>query len=144
MSLALASCSLYHRNVATNNLPLHAPSRLRFSRKRLPRLRQRITSTGSSPTATQAVCGYQDAAPGPKRSIEQFDFVVLGSGIAGLSFALKAAEYGRVAVVTKGDLTEGCTQYAQGGVCAVLDAFDSVERHVEDTMVAGAFLNDRR
>ncbi|KAF8068303.1 L-aspartate oxidase [Scenedesmus sp. PABB004] len=72
-----------------------------------------------------------------------FDFLVLGSGIAGLSYALKVAEYGSVAVITKDYAGEGCTQYAQGGVCAVLDASDSVEAHVEDTIVAGAFLNDR-
>lgn len=71
-----------------------------------------------------------------------YDFLVLGSGIAGLSFALKAAEYGRVAVITKADVGEGCTQYAQGGVCAVLDVLDCVDDHVRDTMEAGAWLND--
>ncbi|WIA10929.1 hypothetical protein OEZ85_011094 [Tetradesmus obliquus] len=77
------------------------------------------------------------------RSVRQFDYLVLGSGIAGLSYALKVAEYGSVAIITKDYANEGCTQYAQGGVCAVLDAADSVDSHVEDTMVAGAFLNDR-
>lgn len=76
--------------------------------------------------------------------VRQFDYLVLGSGIAGLSYALKVAEYGRVAVITKDYANEGCTQYAQGGVCAVLDACDSVDSHIEDTMVAGAFLNDRK
>ena len=51
------------------------------------------------------------------------------------------AEYGQVAVVTKAAVEEGCTTYAQGGVCAVLDPLDSVEKHVHDTMVAGAHLN---
>lgn len=82
----------------------------------------------------------QKATPVP--SVRQFDYLVLGSGIAGLSYALKVAEYGKVAVITKDYANEGCTQYAQGGVCAVLDACDSVDSHVEDTMVAGAFLND--
>lgn len=68
--------------------------------------------------------------------------MVIGSGIAGLSYALKVADYGSVAVVTKDTASEGCTQYAQGGVCAVLDALDSVQDHVRDTMVAGAWLND--
>ena len=77
-------------------------------------------------------------------AVRQYDYLVLGSGIAGLSYALKVAEYGRVAVITKDYANEGCTQYAQGGVCAVLDACDSVDSHVEDTMVAGAFLNDRK
>jgi L-aspartate oxidase len=68
--------------------------------------------------------------------------MVIGSGIAGLSYALKVADYGSVAVVTKDFASEGCTQYAQGGVCAVLDQTDSVQNHVRDTLVAGAFLND--
>ena len=77
-------------------------------------------------------------------SLQQFDFLVVGSGIAGLSYALKVAQYGRVAIITKDHANEGCTQYAQGGVCAVLDVSDSVQSHVEDTMIAGAFLNDRK
>jgi FAD binding domain len=72
------------------------------------------------------------------------DFVVIGSGIAGLTYALKVAEFGRVAVVTKETLSAGCTAYAQGGVCAVLDPLDSVQSHAHDTMVAGNFLNDPR
>ncbi len=66
----------------------------------------------------------------------------MGSGIAGLSYALKVAEFGTVAVVTKVEAEEGCTQYAQGGVCAVLDPLDSVESHIRDTFVAGCFLNN--
>lgn len=76
--------------------------------------------------------------------MQNFDFLVLGSGIAGLSYALKVAEHGNVAVVTKAQANEGCTQYAQGGVCAVLGKHDSVEAHVEDTMIAGDYLNSRR
>lgn len=75
-------------------------------------------------------------------SVESVDFLVLGSGIAGLSYALAVAEHGRVAVVTKGPADEGCTRYAQGGICAVLDPLDSVEAHVRDTLRAGAWLND--
>ncbi|KAL6784588.1 LASPO1 [Auxenochlorella protothecoides x Auxenochlorella symbiontica] len=77
----------------------------------------------------------------PRCSVETTDFLVLGSGIAGLSYALAVAEHGSVAVVTKAAADDGCTRYAQGGICAVLDPRDSVAAHVHDTMVAGAWLN---
>ncbi|CAM6101700.1 unnamed protein product [Calypogeia fissa] len=70
------------------------------------------------------------------------DFVVVGSGIAGLRYALAVAEHGTVNVVTKSEPHESNTQYAQGGVSAVLDPLDSVESHIRDTIVAGAFLCD--
>jgi len=73
-----------------------------------------------------------------------FDFVVLGSGIAGLSFALKVAQRGRVAIVTKKDRAESNTNYAQGGVAAVTSKEDSLELHVRDTLRAGAGLCDER
>lgn len=68
------------------------------------------------------------------------DVLVLGTGIAGLSFALRASEYGRVALVTKKSDTESNTNYAQGGIAAVFDPNDSFEAHIRDTLVAGAFL----
>ena len=70
----------------------------------------------------------------------QFDYLVLGSGIAGLSFALQAARHGSVAMLTKRGRAETNTAYAQGGVAAVLGPQDSVEQHVQDTLVAGAGL----
>jgi L-aspartate oxidase len=71
---------------------------------------------------------------------KRFDFLVLGSGIAGLSFALKAAGRGRVAIVTKKNRAESNTNYAQGGIAAVFSKDDSTELHVRDTLEAGAGL----
>jgi L-aspartate oxidase len=70
----------------------------------------------------------------------KYDALVIGGGIAGLSAALRLADTARVAVLAKGPLTEGSSLYAQGGIAAVLDSDDSVEAHVEDTLVAGAGL----
>jgi L-aspartate oxidase len=72
--------------------------------------------------------------------MKQFDFIVLGSGIAGLSFALKVASQGRVAIVTKKDRAESNTNYAQGGIASVTSKEDSFELHVRDTLTAGAGL----
>jgi len=72
--------------------------------------------------------------------MKQFDYLVLGSGIAGLSFALKVAPRGRVAIVTKKDRAESNTNYAQGGIAAVTSKEDSFELHVRDTLTAGAGL----
>ena len=71
------------------------------------------------------------------------DFLVIGSGSAGLSFALKAAAYGHVTVVTKGELVECNTNYAQGGICSVTSAPDTFEKHIDDTLVCGAGKCDR-
>ncbi len=73
--------------------------------------------------------------------VHEFDFLVLGGGVAGLTFALEASKSGRVGVLTKRSRSEGNTVYAQGGIAAVLAPDDSFERHFEDTMVAGAGLN---
>lgn len=72
--------------------------------------------------------------------MKKFDFLVLGSGIAGLSFALRVAPKGRVAIVTKKDRAESNTNYAQGGIAAVTGKDDSFELHVRDTLTAGAGL----
>ncbi len=73
-------------------------------------------------------------------SPERFDFLVLGSGIAGLFLALKVAPHGRVAIVTKKRSADSNTNWAQGGIAAVLGPDDSVESHVRDTLLAGAGL----
>lgn len=77
------------------------------------------------------------------------DFLVIGSGVAGLSFAIRAAEFGRVTVITKGKLLESNTAWAQGGISAVLpeglrDSGDTCEKHVADTLDAGAGLCDEK
>ncbi|WP_036823295.1 L-aspartate oxidase, partial [Photobacterium sanctipauli] len=72
----------------------------------------------------------------------QCDVLVVGSGAAGLSLALRLAPLGKVIVLSKGPRSEGATYYAQGGIAAVFDESDSVDSHVEDTQIAGAHLCD--
>ena len=68
------------------------------------------------------------------------EFLVIGSGLAGLTFALNAAQHGTVTVLTKDRLPESATEYAQGGIATVWSPEDSFEEHSRDTMVAGADL----
>src|SRR5580692_4927612 len=70
--------------------------------------------------------------------------LVLGSGVAGLSFALEAAQHGDVVLVTKRTRDESNTKYAQGGIAAVLDEKDSFDAHFKDTLIAGAGLCHER
>ena len=67
----------------------------------------------------------------------KFDFLVIGSGMAGISFALKAAQYGKVALLCKTTLSETNTSYAQGGIASVTYEPDTFEKHIEDTLIAG-------
>ncbi len=68
---------------------------------------------------------------------KKVDFLVIGSGLAGLSFALKTAEYGKVCIVTKTSLEETNTSYAQGGIAAVTYEPDTYGKHIKDTLIAG-------
>src|SRR5690554_6964320 len=69
---------------------------------------------------------------------KKYDFLIIGSGIAGLSFALKVAQHGSVCVINKHKLDNTTTVYAQGGISSVTYQPDDFEKHVQDTLVAGA------
>lgn len=71
-----------------------------------------------------------------------YDVLIIGSGVAGLSLALRLPKSIRIALLSKGALLEGSSLYAQGGIAAVLDDGDSIDAHVQDTLVAGAGLSD--
>src|SRR5690242_17331418 len=71
------------------------------------------------------------------------DVLIIGSGAAGLTAALNLADRFQVTVLAKGQLNEGSTAWAQGGIAAVLEPGDTFESHIEDTMIAGAGLNNR-
>ena len=75
--------------------------------------------------------------------LEKFDYIVVGSGLAGLSFALSIADHGKVCVITKAEITDSNTQWAQGGIAAAVGESDDWHLHERDTLVAGAGLNDQ-
>ncbi len=76
--------------------------------------------------------------------IQKFDFLIIGSGIAGMSFALKVADKGKVAIICKTELEEANTYFAQGGVASVTNIqVDNFDKHIEDTMIAGDWLSNR-
>jgi L-aspartate oxidase len=72
------------------------------------------------------------------------DFLVIGSGISGLNFAIKAAKYGEVTVVTKKEIVESNTNYAQGGIASVIGKDDSFQLHLQDTLRTGCGLSNKR
>jgi len=73
--------------------------------------------------------------------MKYFDFIVIGSGISGLSFSLNAAKKGSVLIVTKKEVIESTTNYAQGGIAAAVGKLDDFEKHIYDTLEAGAYHN---
>ncbi len=73
---------------------------------------------------------------------KKYDFLVIGSGIAGMSFALKVADHGTVCLITKEKAEETATRYAQGGIAAVMYSPDTYEKHIRDTMIAGDELSN--
>jgi L-aspartate oxidase len=82
-------------------------------------------------------------SPDNNTSVFDYDILVIGSGAAGLTLALKTADFAKVAVISKGELNQGATFWAQGGIAAVLDDEDSIDAHVADTLIAGAGLCHR-
>jgi len=75
---------------------------------------------------------------------KEVDFLVIGSGIAGLTFALKVADHGKVIIITKANAEESNTKYAQGGIAGVMHGPDTFEKHVQDTLECGAGLCDEK
>ena len=74
------------------------------------------------------------------KDLIQVDYLIIGSGIAGLSFALKVCQHGTVAVITKKEEAESNTNYAQGGIATVISPDDSFDLHIQDTLYSGAGL----
>ena len=73
-----------------------------------------------------------------------FDVLIIGSGLAGQAAALRLADQRRVALISKRKLEDSASGWAQGGIAAVLDTQDSIDAHIHDTFVAGAWLNDEK
>jgi L-aspartate oxidase len=75
-------------------------------------------------------------------NLHHYDTLIIGSGLAGVTVALELAEHKKIAILTKGELLSGSSNWAQGGISAVMDSEDTLESHYQDTLIAGANLND--
>ena len=73
---------------------------------------------------------------------QQFDVLIIGSGLAGLTLALQVADQKKVCIVSKRTMQDSASSWAQGGIATVLNSDDSIDQHVEDTLIAGAGLCD--
>ena len=73
---------------------------------------------------------------------QHFDILIIGSGLAGQSAALRLAKTCKVGLISKRSLEDSASSWAQGGIAAVLDSQDSIEAHIRDTIIAGAYLNN--
>jgi len=96
--------------------------------------------TDDSAPSRQPARSRDSGASGESNSVRTFDFLVIGSGLAGMHFALRVAEIGDVAIITKRRAIDSATDWAQGGIAAVMDPSDSFESHISDTVRAGAGL----
>ena len=79
----------------------------------------------------------------PQNQQHIFDFIIIGSGIAGLSLALKLAPHGKIALISKDKISESSSRYAQGGIAAAMLPKDSIKSHYDDTLKAGCFHNKK-
>src|SRR4030095_7087349 len=109
--------------------------------------RRQFPSAARSGAGTRSHCSgciFRYDALDRQRSafVSRYDFLVIGSGIAGLTFAIKAAQHGSVALITKRERGQSNTAWAQGGIACVTSTEDSFELHVQDTLAAGAGLCD--